>query len=265
MKDFYTSFYAAVECSQAYRIFCERAFGLDLSQHGFADLEQLDLLLQVTQLGPAQRVLDLGCGNGRIAEYLSDRTGAHFTGLDYIPEAVCQAQRRTAAKAERLSFVVGDLNQPDLPPGAFDLVLSIDSLYFSDDYAATLQAWQAALRPGGQMAIFYSYGREPWVPLVEFPKKKLPPDKTPLAVALRANGLAFRTWDLTRQDYEGAVRRQAILAELKPQFEAEGTLFIHDTRAGEAGGVRQAIEAGLHRRHLYHVQLLAGPRPGGKS
>jgi SAM-dependent methyltransferase len=255
VKDFYTAFHAAVEHSRAYATFCERAFGLDLSQHGFADREQLDLLVQVTQLGPAHRALDLGCGNGRIAEYLSDRTGAHFTGLDYIPEAICQAQRRTAAKAERLAFVVGNLNQPDLPSGPFDLVLSIDSLYFSEDYAATLRAWRAALRPGGQMAIFYSYGREPWVPLDEFPKEALPPDKTPLAVALRANGLAFRTWDLTRQDYAGAVRRQAILAELKPRFEAEGTLFIHDNRAGDAGGVGQALEAGLHRRHLYHVQL----------
>jgi SAM-dependent methyltransferase len=255
VKDFYNAYYAAVEHSQAHRAFCERVFGKDLCQHGFTDLEQLKLLRQVTQLGSAQRVLDLGCGNGMIAEYLSDRTGAHITGLDYISQAISQAQQRTAAKSDRLAFVVGDINRLELPSSAFDVVLSIDTMYFSADYTATIRELKAALRPSGQMAIFFSHGREPWVPKDEFPKETLPPDKTPLAEALRANDLTFRTWDLTLQDYQLAQRRKAVLAELRPQFEAEGTLFIYENRLGDAEGIRQAIEDGLHARYLYHVQL----------
>ena len=255
MKDFYDAFYAAVERSQAHHVFCERVFGRDLCQHGFTDLEQLELLLQVTGLGPGQRVLDLGCGNGLIAEYLSDRTGAHITGLDYIPQAIRQARQRTVAKSERLAFMVGDINQLAMASSAFDVVLSIDTMYFCQDYTVTIQALKAALRPGGQMAILFSHGREPWVPRDEFPKETLPPDKTPLATALVANGLAFRTWDLTRQDYALAQRRKEVLAELKPQFEAEGTLFIYENRWGDAQGISQAIEDGLHARYLYHVRL----------
>jgi cyclopropane fatty-acyl-phospholipid synthase-like methyltransferase len=257
VKDFYTAFYAAVERSQAHHVFCERVFGRDLCQHGFADLEQLELLLQVTQLGPGQRALDLGCGNGLIAEYLSDRSGAHVTGLDYIPQAIRQARQRTANKSERLAFVVGDINQLDLASGAFDVVFSIDTMYFCQDYTATLRALKAALRPGGQMAILFSHGREPWVPRDEFPKETLPPDKTPLATALAANGLAFRTWDLTRQDYALAQRRKEVLAELRPRFEAEGTLFIYENRWGDAQGTSQAIEEGLHARYLYHIQQVS--------
>jgi len=37
----------------------------------------------VLQLDASHHGLDLGCGNGLIAEYVSDRTGAHITGLDY--------------------------------------------------------------------------------------------------------------------------------------------------------------------------------------
>jgi cyclopropane fatty-acyl-phospholipid synthase-like methyltransferase len=255
VKDFYNAYFAAVEHSQAHHAFCERAFGKDLSQHGFTDLEQLELLHQVTQLSPAQRVLDLGCGNGMIAEYLADRSGAHITGLDYIERAIHQAQQRTAAKAERLAFVVGDINQLELASSAYDVVLSIDTLYFSHDTTATIRELKAALAPGGQMAIFFSYGREPWVSRDEFPKEMLPPDRTPLALALRANDLTFRTWDLTRQDYALAQRRKAVLAELKPQFEAEGNLFIYENRWGDANGISQAIEEGLHTRYLYHVQL----------
>ena len=255
MKNFYNAYYSATEHSQAHHVFCERVFGKDLCQHGFADLEQLELLLHVTQLGSLQRALDLGCGNGMIAEYLSDRTGAHITGLDYIPQAISQAQQRTATKSDRLAFIVGDINHLELPSSVFDAILSIDSIYFSEDYTATLRDLKAALRPSGQMAILFSHGREPWVPKDEFPKETLPPDKTPLAEALRANDLTFRTWDLTLQEYELAQRRKEVLTELKPQFEIEGTLFIYENRMGDAEGISQAIEQGLHARYLYHVQL----------
>lgn len=258
MKDFYENYFAAVEHSEAHRDFCERVFGKDLGQHGFADLEQLELLIEVTGLGPGRHVLDLGCGNGMIAEYLSDRTGAHVTGLDYIPLAIEQARRRTAAKSERLAFELVDINRLELSPAAFDLALSIDTIYFSEDYAATIGELQAALRPGGRMAIFFSYGREPWVSEDQFPKEKLPPDKTPLAEALEANGMSFRSWDLTAQEYRLALRRKEVLAELKPRFEAEGNLFIYENRNGDAEGFSQAIEAGLHARYLY---LAGGASP----
>jgi SAM-dependent methyltransferase len=254
MKDFYTNFFSAIDRSPAHHAFCERAFGRDLGQHGFADQEQLDLLGQVTRIGPAHHVLDLGCGNGLIAEYLSDSTGAHITGLDYIEQAVESARERTAAKADRLAFAVGDINRLELPSRAFDIVLLIDSIYFSEDYAVTIRALKAALLPGGQMAFLYSYGREPWVPREEFPAENLSPDRTPLAEALRANGLAFQTWDLTKQDYLLAQRRKEVLQDLKPQFEAEGLMFIYENRMGDALGVSQAVEEGLHARYLYQAR-----------
>lgn len=253
MEDFYEAYFAAADTSQAHHTFCERVFGHDLCQHGFADKAQLELLLQILQLQPTQRILEVGCGNGMITEYLSDYTGAHFTGLDNSALAVHQAQKRTAAKSERLTFLVGDINQLDLPHEAFDVILAIDSVYFSLDYTATIRVFKSTLRPHGQMAILYSYGREPWVAKEAFPKAHLAPDKTPLAVALTANGLTFRTWDLTQQDYELAQRRKEVLLELRPQFEAEGNLFIYQNRYGDAIGISQAIEDGLHARYLYHV------------
>ncbi len=253
MKDFYERFYAAVGHSQAHHAFCERVFGKDLDQHGFADIGQLQLIMQVTHMGPSDRIFDLGCGTGLIAEYISDCTGSHVTGLDYAPEAIRRAQERTAAKSNRLAFMVGDINRLELPDQAFDVILSIDSIYFSEDYGATIRALKKALRPGGQMAILYSHGREPWVPKEDFPKETLPAGKTPLAEALRANALAFQTWDLTHQDHVLAQLRKEVLAALKPQFEAEGTLFIYENRMGDAQGVSQAIEDGLHARLLYHV------------
>lgn len=266
MDDFYTQFYPAAAHSPAHAEFCERVFGRNLCQHGFADMGQLQVLLDVLQLAPGQRVLDLGCGNGMIAEYISDCTGAHVTGLDYMPVAIDQARARTAAKSDRLVFMVGDINALVLPPDAYDVIIAIDSLYFSNDYTRTIKELAQALRPGGQMAFFFSFGREPWVPKEDFPADKLPPDRTPLAEALTANALSFRAWDFTHDDYRLARLRQQVLADLHPRFEAEGILFIYDNRAGDASGISQAIDEGLHARYLYHVLLPerrnAAPSPG---
>jgi SAM-dependent methyltransferase len=54
------------------------------------DLAMIDHLLAV--LGPAPRVLDAGCGTGRMSRYLADR-GARVTGIDLSPGMVAMARR----------------------------------------------------------------------------------------------------------------------------------------------------------------------------
>lgn len=253
MQAFYERFYQTIEQSRAHERFCERAFGRNLGQHGFADMAQLDTLLAALHSGPHHHLLDLGCGNGQIAEYISDCTGAHVTGLDYIPAAIHQAQARTAAKADRLSFLVGDINALTLPPAAFDAILAIDTIYFSQDYVTTIRQLTAALRPGGRLFFFYSYGWEPGMSSNDFLRETLEPTRTPLAVALQANGLTFITQDFTEMDYRLAQQRKQVLAELQAAFLAEDLQFIYDNRMGEANGISRGVELGLHRRYFYQV------------
>ena len=253
VKDFYEKYYARVDSSKAHAAFCEKVFGMDLCQHGFADLYQLGLLIETTGIKATDKVIDIGSGNGRIAEYLSGKTGAHFTGLDFIPEAVMKARQLPGARNGRLAFMEGDINALDLPRNEYDVVLSIDSIYFSTDYPATISKLKGALRPRGRMGFLYSHGREPWVPRDQFPKETLPPDNTPLAQALTANGLAYTAVDLTDKDYELAKARKRVLSELKEGFIEEDILFVYENRIGDASGILNAIEEGLHRRYLYSV------------
>lgn len=250
MHDFYERFYATVNQSSVHARFCERSFDRNLCQHGFSDMAQIDAAITALQLAPGHHLLDLGCGNGMIAEYISDKTGAHVTGLDYIPEAIRQATARTADKGDRLRFSVGEINALTLPPATFDAILSIDTIYFSNDYTITIRQLKEALRPGGRMAFFYSYGLEPGMTIEDFPQETLAADQTPLAKALRANGLDFTTLDLTAEDYRLAQLRKQVLTELQPAFAAEDLMFIYDNRMGEANGISRSIEMGLHRRYL---------------
>ncbi len=257
MREFYERYYAAVATSQAHAAFCKRVFGRNLAQHGFADMAQIEVAIACLDLEGdhtgARRVLDLGCGNGMISEYVAARTGAHVTGVDFIAEAIRQAQARTAVKAQQLTFLVADLNEFEPARAYYDAVLAIDSLYFSYNLADTISRLVQGLKPGGQMALFYSYGREPWVPVDAFPAEALVPHGTPLARALQMHDLGYEVQDFTAADLELAERRREALTELRPQFEAEDILFIYDNRMGDAMGISGAIRQGLHRRYLYHV------------
>jgi SAM-dependent methyltransferase len=213
MRDFYTRYYAAISASSAYAKFCGRAYGRDFGQHGFADMAQVDALLGVTRLVPGDRVLDLGCGNGGISEYISDMTGAHVTGLDFIPEAIRQAQERTATKRSRLTFRIGDIRELDLPPRSFDALVSIDTLYFTE-LTRSIPQMSGLLASGGQIAIFYSHGADPENPIATFQRQTLPSDRAPLGEVLARQGLHFRAWDFTEADYRHAQLTRQALEEL---------------------------------------------------
>ena len=250
---FYTKYYEAVKDSRANATYCERLFGKDFGQHGFAEVRHLDALMEVVGLEKGMTTLDLGCGNGGISEYLSDRTGANFVGIDFIPEAIAQAVERTASKRDRLQFRVMDMSLLDFADGSFDVILAVDTLYFTP-LNETLTNLLRLLKPGGRMGVFWSVGADPQVPLKIFDKTTCHPDRTELAVALQNRGLDYRTWNYSQADYEHAQRKQKIAEELKAQFEAEGNLFLYENHVGEAKGVQEAYEAGAHARYLYRIE-----------
>lgn len=112
------------------------ASGVDL--HGEADL--------VESLG-ARRILDAGCGTGRVAIELA-RRGRSVTGVDADPEMLAIARQR----APELDWRLGDLASMDMPPGAFDLaVLAGNVMLFvaRGTEAAVLANVARALEPGG--------------------------------------------------------------------------------------------------------------------
>jgi SAM-dependent methyltransferase len=256
MSDFYSRFYAALPDSPAYAELCRRAFGPDLGQHGFASVTQLDALIEASGLGPSQNGLDLGCGDGRIAEYIADRTGAAITGLDYSTMAVSHALARTESKRERLRFVTGDMAclASLFPPQSFDAVISIDTLYFTP-LDATLRQVATVLRPGGRLGIFYSHGADPSCPIPVFPRETLPPDSTPVAVSLQRLGLPYHAQDFTTDDGRVAQRMKQAVVDLHEAFEAEGNLFLYENRIAEAMGITAAHQAGCYARYLYMVTL----------
>lgn len=105
------------------------------------------------------RVLDLGCGIGRVAAALASRC-SDILGLDISPGMIAEARRRHAA-IPGLRFEVTDGHS--VPEGPFALVLLVDSMPYIHQAGladAMIGDIAGALQPGGALAILnLSYGR----------------------------------------------------------------------------------------------------------
>jgi len=238
------------ELSQSYRKFCMRVFGVERCQFDMMTQKQFEKLLEVLNIRAEERVLDLGCSTGSVAETIADLTGANVTGIDFSTNAIRFALEKNRERQDRLSFQVMDMDDLSLPPKNFDVVIAIDTLYFVSNLSHTIAAIKVCLRENGRMGIFYSTHIKD-----KEPKEMLLPEGTLLAKALRDNGLSFETREFT--DDEKGVWERSIQAgdELREEFDAEGNGGILDDRIYEAKMHMADFEAGRVRRYLYRVQI----------
>lgn len=105
----------------------------------------------VDRAGPAARVLDLGCGTGRLALGMA-AAGHVVTGVD--PARASLDAARAKPGAGRVTWIEGTSSA--LPDGAFDAAVMTSHvaqlLVDDEEWRATLADLARALRPGGVLA-----------------------------------------------------------------------------------------------------------------
>ncbi|KAK1991300.1 methyltransferase domain-containing protein, partial [Colletotrichum falcatum] len=106
-------------------------------------------------LAPGDRVLDLGCGRGRVAAHVAAVSGALVTGLNIDPNQVAQAEEFNAHLGLRNSFVVRDMNDLPLPfpDASFDAFYQIQALSLCKDLPALFAELRRVLRPGAKLSL----------------------------------------------------------------------------------------------------------------
>ena len=114
------------------------------------DRSDLDFYVSLVEEFRARAVLDVGCGTGTLACSLAER-GVQVAGVD--PAAASLDVARGKPHAEKVRWLHGDA--ASLPPLHVDLATmtaNVAQVFLADEeWAATLRAVRAALRPGGRL------------------------------------------------------------------------------------------------------------------
>jgi SAM-dependent methyltransferase len=105
----------------------------------------------VARLGvpPDARVLDAGCGSGRMLDELA-RSFAYVDGIELSEEGVALARGRAGGRADVRRGRVEELPWPE---ETFDLVLSLDVVEHTPDDRATLRELRRVTKPGGALLL----------------------------------------------------------------------------------------------------------------
>ncbi len=139
----------------------------DLAQDGVdvhGEARTIDRLLREVTGGGAGRVLDAGCGTGRVALELA-RRGHEVTGVDVDPSMLAEARSQAGDEGLAVHLVQGDLaGLGDLLAArvAFDVVAAPGNVvvYLTPGTEAdVVAAIGGALRPGGLLVAGFAADR----------------------------------------------------------------------------------------------------------
>jgi ubiquinone/menaquinone biosynthesis C-methylase UbiE len=97
-----------------------------------------------------RRLLDLGCGTGRLTRAIAQRVG-EVTAVDFSSEMLRVARERSAAYGNMV-FVEADLLNLPVSLGQFDCVISVNLLHHLPVEQAA-QAMKAVVAPGGLLIV----------------------------------------------------------------------------------------------------------------
>lgn len=116
-----------------------------------------DVMVEMLQLKPGEKVLDLACGAGEPALTLAPKVspGGRVLGLD-LSAAMVEATRARAKAVDGVDVEFRQIsNETDLPvrPAEFDAATCRFGLMFMPDPVAAIKALHNALRPGGRIAV----------------------------------------------------------------------------------------------------------------
>jgi len=121
--------------------------------------ERLQAIVDTLEIGPGDRVLEIGCGHGVAATLVCERLdgGGTLTAIDRSPKMVAAAAQRNAAHVAsgRAEFLVARLEELDLADRRFDVVFAVRVGLFHREPARAEALVAPWLAPGGRLLTFF--------------------------------------------------------------------------------------------------------------
>jgi SAM-dependent methyltransferase len=153
---------------EALRRACEAAYepGEYVEQESFVRASEIRTLAERAQIDAHTSVLDVCCGIAGPGRFLARELKCGYVGVDSSSRAVSVARERAADLP--CTFAVAEV--PPLPPGAFDVVLLLETMLAFRDKGTLVEAITRALLPGGRFAFTLEEG----APLTEAERAPMP-------------------------------------------------------------------------------------------
>jgi len=107
-------------------------------------------------IGPGKKVLDVGCGRGRIAHHTASYSGAKVVGINLDASQVRMAKAHATATnmlGSQLDFFEGNYNKP-LPfeDEEFDALYHVQALTYAEDLVKLFKEMNRILKPGAKIS-----------------------------------------------------------------------------------------------------------------
>jgi ubiquinone/menaquinone biosynthesis C-methylase UbiE len=197
-------------------------------------------------LGPARRLLDVGCGTGRFAVLAAERLGGRVWGVDPSDAMLAQARARPggqgvgwkAAAAERLPF----------RPGWFEAVHAHLVLHVVDVAAASLEFARVLAQSGRVVVVTFAPGHfagfflNPYFPSIRPIDEARFPDPASLAATLSAAGFEGCQVDLVTQ--RRTTTATDVLARVRGRYISTLRLVGEDEYAAGLAALEAEVDAG---------------------
>jgi SAM-dependent methyltransferase len=150
---------------RARRYFEEFAAGYDEAARDSGWLLNGRLVEALSEVGPVDDALDLGCGTGAtLCELEQVLPGAILVGVDIAEAMVIRA----ATRVPTARCVVADLRKYlDETDERFDVVTAIGAFEFTPDLPGILRGVRRLVRPGGHLVLTYEPILDGWDPQAE--------------------------------------------------------------------------------------------------
>jgi ubiquinone/menaquinone biosynthesis C-methylase UbiE len=121
-------------------------------------------IVELAGIRSGERILDVGCGPGRLAIVAGTAAGpaGEICGIDPAPEMVALARRKAARASVKARFEVGVIEALPFPGDHFDVVLSSLMLHHLPDEVKRrgLAEIHRVLKPGGRL-VAVDFGATP--------------------------------------------------------------------------------------------------------
>jgi SAM-dependent methyltransferase len=131
-----------------------QVFGEDIGQNSWLSADEYRRFFEWLELESSSNVLEIACGSGGPALFMTRTTGCQVLGIDNNERGVANANEMASLQglAAKARFHLADAGQP-LPfqDETFDAIVCIDAINHLPNRLRVLAEWRRVLQPNGRL------------------------------------------------------------------------------------------------------------------